>query len=74
MNPLFEEAVQQARELSDEDQASLACIIMAEIKGERRWQELFDTPESERYMALMAEKALADDLAGLTEPLRVQDL
>ena len=53
----------------EEEQERLAHIILAEWDAEKRWEELFSSPESEEWLCRMADQALAAHRSGLTRPL-----
>ena len=69
MTTLLQQAFERASELPVEDQDKLARFILAELESERQWEELFARPESEDMLARMADEALAEHRAGLTQPL-----
>lgn len=70
----LEAAFREATQLSDEQQDALAAIIMQEIAADRRWDELFDRPESHDLLAKLADQALADHRAGRTTRLDTAEL
>ena len=39
MSPLFDQAVAEARKLTDAQQDALAALILEEIEDDRRWDE-----------------------------------
>ncbi|MBI3979956.1 MAG: hypothetical protein HY331_17415 [Chloroflexi bacterium] len=65
----FEQAIAEAATLPPEDQDALAALILAEIEDGRRWEELFADGRSSIVLERLAAEALAEDRAGLTEPL-----
>ncbi len=74
MTDLLQHAFKVASELPEEQQDMLAQILLDEMESERKWDELFSRPESEELLSQMAEETLADYKAGLTEPLKLEDL
>ena len=73
-NRLLREAFEKAGKLSEGEQDRIARLLLEEMESERRWDELFATPESEVFLERMAEEALAEHGAGLSEPLSLGDL
>ena len=65
----FEQAIAKAGTLPPEDQDALAALLLAEIEDARGWDERFADDRSPRLLKRLAAEALADDEAGLTEPL-----
>jgi len=64
---LLDRAIAEARKLPEDEQEALAWVILEEIDDQRRWDELFSQPSE--VIERMAEQALEEDRAGLTEPL-----
>ncbi len=67
MGKLLERAIEEARKLPEDDQETLAWVMLEEIDDQRQWDELFSQPSE--VIERMAEQALEEDRAGLTEPL-----
>lgn len=67
MGQLLERAIEEARKLPEEDQETLAWVMLEEIDDQRRWDEVFAQPSE--VIERMAEEALEDHRAGRTEPL-----
>lgn len=67
MTPLLEEAISEARKLSEQAQDAIAVMILGQIAEDRGWDESF--ARSQGQLARMAEKVRADIAAG-----RVRDL
>ena len=67
MTELLERAIAEASKLPKPEQDLVAALILEEIASERRWDDLF--AKSQDTLASMAEHALAEHRAGLTEPL-----
>ena len=65
----FERAVARAATLPPEDQDALAALMLAEIDDAQRWEERFADNRSPTLLKRLAAEALAEDEAGLTEPL-----
>jgi len=67
MTKLLEQVVAQASALPEADQDSLASRWISELADEQDWQERF--AGSQDVLARLAEEALAEHRAGLTEEL-----
>lgn len=74
MSQLLREAFEEAAKLPKDDQDRIARFLLAEMESERKWDELFDRPESEAFLECMATEAIAEHRAGATQPLKVDDL
>ena len=74
MNKLLREAFEEAAKLPEDGQDRFARFLLAELESERKWDELFATPESDAFLERMADKAIEEHLAGATQPLKVDDL
>ena len=74
MSTLMDQAIQKVKELPEQDQESIASIILQEIEAEHRWDELFARPESADLLSRMADEALAEARAGLARKLDVNEL
>ena len=65
----FERAIAKAATLPPENQDALAALILAEIDDARTWEQRFADDRSPALLKRLAADALAEDEAGLTEPL-----
>jgi len=74
MSHLMEQAIQKIKQLPEQDQESIASIILQEIESEHRWEELFARPESADLLSRMADEALAEARAGRARKLDVNEL
>ncbi len=74
MTSLMQQAIAKATQLSEEDQDSIASIILREIESEERWDELFSQPESADLLSRMADDALADARSGRARKLDLDEL
>ena len=74
MNQLLQEAFDRAAELPRAEQDRLARFLLAELESERRWADLFASPESEDLLERLADEALAEHRAGRTLPLTSEEL
>ena len=45
MSQLMDQAIRRVQQLPEEDQESIASIILQEIESEERWNALFARPE-----------------------------
>jgi len=62
MSPLFDQAVAEARKLTDAQQDALAALILEEIEDDRRWDEAL--ARSPGKLAALAAKAQEQVKAG----------
>ena len=67
MTQALQAAVASASQLPPEEQDALAALLVAEMENEQRWNELF--PNSQTTLAQLAQQALVEHEAGLSEPL-----
>jgi len=67
MTRLLEEAFVEASKLSENEQDSFAEFLIAELRSEQRWQELFASRPD--VLSKLADEALREHDAGLTRPL-----
>lgn len=67
MGKLLEQAIAEAAKLPEQEQEAIGAWLLAEIESERRWDELFSRPSD--VLERMANEALREHEAGLTEPL-----
>ena len=74
MSQLLRQAFEKAAELPEAEQDRFARFLLAELESERRWAELFARPESEDLLERLADDALSEHRAGLTQPLNLEDL
>lgn len=65
----FERAIAKAASLPDDEQDTLAALIIAEIDDARRWDDHFADDRSGALLERLAAEARGEDEAGLTEPL-----
>ena len=65
------EAIARIQQLDEERQEKSAAWILEEIESEQKWDELFAT--SQDLLEEMADRALAEERAGLTEELTEAD-
>ena len=74
MTKLLQQAFERASELPETEQDKFARFLLAELDSDRRWDELFSSPESEDLLERLADEALSEHRAGRTQPLTVEDL
>ncbi len=67
MGKLLQKAIAEASRLPENDQEAIGAWLLAEIQSERRWDELFSRPSD--ILERMADQALRDHEAGVTQPL-----
>ncbi|MGD9854591.1 MAG: hypothetical protein AB7U20_06520 [Planctomycetaceae bacterium] len=69
MTKLLEQAVQQVRQLPNDQQDAIATLILQELEDEARWDAAFaNSPE---LLERLAAEAEAEDRAGLTRDLKL---
>ena len=71
---LLQQAFDKAADLPEDRQDEFARFLLAELESQRRWEELFSRPESDELLEELAAKALEAHRAGLTKPLKPEDL
>lgn len=71
MGTKLAEAFARIQELDETSQEMWAEWILEEIESERKWDELFE--RSQDMLEAMADRALAEERAGLTEELTEAD-
>lgn len=71
MTQLLEKAFAEAAKLSEEEQNTLATLLLEELGAEQRWDEAFG--RSQDQLAQMA-AAIAEHRAGKTKLLNVNEL
>lgn len=72
MGKVLSQAVAELTKLPENEQEAAGAWILAELESERRWDELF--AQSPDLLAAMAEEAIREDEAGLTQPLDPEKL
>ena len=72
MGKVLQQALTELTKLPDAEQDAVGAWILAELESERRWDDLFS--RSHDLLAAMAEEAIREDEAGLTEPLDPEKL
>jgi hypothetical protein len=72
MTKLLEKAFYEASQLSENEQNHLAKRVLAEIKSEKRWDELFSN--SRDQLAKLADETLEKHRSGGTKRLNPDDL
>lgn len=69
MTELLQQAFDQAANLAESEQDLLAQWLMTEIASERRWEQAFNSSQSQ--LDKMAAEALSEHRDGKTEPLDI---
>jgi hypothetical protein len=69
---VLQQALLELTELPETEQDAVGAWILAELESERRWDDLFD--RSAHLLAELADEAIVEDEAGLTEPLEPETL
>jgi hypothetical protein len=67
MGKVLQQALSELTKLPETEQDVVGAWILAELESERRWDHLF--ARSADLLAEMADDAIREDEAGLTEPL-----
>ncbi len=74
MTDLLQQAFDRAAKLPRNEQNAFARFLLDELDAERRWDELFDRPDSQDMLERMADEAIGAHRAGRTEPLDLSRL
>jgi hypothetical protein len=72
MGKVLQQALSELTKLPEAEQDAVGAWILAELESERRWDDLF--ARSADLLAEMADGAIREDEAGLTEPLDPEKL
>jgi len=67
MNKILERAIAEVARLPDDEQETIACLMLEEIEAERGWDQRF--AKSESKLAELARRAKAQHATGQTAPL-----
>lgn len=67
MTRLLKEAFDKASKLPEEEQDTIAALILKEIESEKKWEEIFES--SQDVLSKLGEEALAEHRAGKTKRL-----
>jgi hypothetical protein len=67
MTKLLQQAIDKVLQLPPDQQEAVGAWLMWELESERRWDEL--CARSPELLEKLAAEAIAEDDAGLTEPL-----
>ncbi len=67
MSHLMQEALAEIQKLPEQEKENFAAWILAELTSEKRWMTAF--AKSEDVLAQLADEALSEHRAGLTQPL-----
>jgi hypothetical protein len=72
MGKVLQQALSELTRLPEAEQDAVGAWILAELESERRWDDLF--ARSPDLLAEMADDAIREDEAGVTEPLDPEKL
>lgn len=72
MTKRLQEVFEEALKLPDEEQDSLADLILYQLQSEQRWNELFE--RSGGMLDAMIEEAEEERRRGLVKPLNVDEM
>ena len=67
MTEMLERAIAKVKALPEEEQDTIAALVLDEIEDEARWDEAF--ARSQGALARLAEEALEEDRIGRTQVL-----
>lgn len=67
MGKVLQHAVAELTKLPEPEQEAAGAWILAELESERRWDDLF--ARSADFLSALADEAIDEDEAGLTQPL-----
>lgn len=70
MGKVLQQAVTELSKLPEPEQEAAGAWILAELESERRWDDLF--AKSADLLSQMADEAIREDEAGLTQPLELE--
>jgi len=66
MTQLLERAISEVNKLPPSEQDAIAAILFEELASEHRWSDSF--AKSQDVLAKLADEALAEHVAGKTQP------
>jgi hypothetical protein len=72
VTPALQQVFDEVSKLPEREQEFIAAVIREELDSERRWDELF--AKSQDVLDRLADEAIAQYKAGLTEPINLDDL
>ncbi len=72
MTELLEEAIAKIKTLPDNEQDTIATIILEELEEERKWERAF--ADSQDMLAKLAAEAMTEYQAGKTQELDPETL
>jgi len=67
MNKMLERAIAEVARLPEDEQETIACLMLEEVEAERGWDERF--AKSENKLAELARRAKARHARGESTPL-----
>jgi hypothetical protein len=70
----MEQAIAKASQLPEEEQDTIASIILREIESEERWDQLFSRAGSAELLSRMADDALAELRSGRARKLDLDEM
>lgn len=62
MSTILDKALEELKQLPPDAQEAIAHDLLEMIRSERKWDELFADPRSERLLKRLASEADADDV------------
>ena len=72
MTELLQKAIAKIQTLSDDEQDSIATIILEELEEEKKWEKAF--ADSQDVLAQLASEAMMEYQAGKTQELDPETL
>ncbi|MDR9367037.1 MAG: hypothetical protein RI575_17005 [Balneolaceae bacterium] len=67
MTRLLKQAFDKVSQLSEDEQDTIAALILKEIESEKKWEDTFESSQDE--LSKLGEEALAEHRAGKTKRL-----
>ena len=71
MTKLLEKAIKEVSQLPEDEQDTVAALILTEMASEERWTKAFG--KSQVSLAKLAEEAIREFRSGQTKPLSFND-
>jgi hypothetical protein len=72
MTELLQKAIAKIKNLPDEEQDTIATIILEELEDEKKWEKAF--ADSQDVLATLAAEAMTEYRAGNTQELNPETL
>ena len=69
MTTLMKTLIAELQAIPEKKQDEVAAFLLADLRAEKRWEELFADSRSQRLLSDMAEKARQEHERGETRPI-----